>query len=172
MRMDRRVVVAVGWLCLVPLAAAQEQRGEERRVEPPSETGAKSGAPSAPALPAAPPAGPTEAIVRGGFRSPARAAAAPDTTRVAQARLLSSADGTARLQFADGSSEVVKPGSVIGGDVVASVQGRQIILDRPAASGDARGEAQVVATFGADGRPRVRVFWTKDPSAVVAPEVR
>ena len=56
--------------------------------------------------------------------------------------------------------------------MVRSVQGRQIVLERPLVAGDPRGEGQVVATFGADGRPRVRVFWTKDPSAVVAPEVR
>ena len=46
------------------------------------------------------------------------------------------------------------------------------VVDRPLVAGDPRGEGLVVATFDADGRPRVRVFWTKDPSAVVAPEVR
>jgi hypothetical protein len=92
------------------------------------------------------------------------------TARVAQARLVSSQDGEARLQFPEGE-ERVKVGSVIGGDLVRSVQGRQIVLVR-ADAGHPGGEAVVVATFGAEGRPRVRVFWTKDPKTAVPLEVK
>jgi hypothetical protein len=173
MRIGMRGLVAVVGLCLAPCLApcvAAQERHEEHQVQPPPGVpGAAEGAPSEMSAPPAPPPGPTEADVRGQFYPPA--GAGRDPARVAQSRLVALENGTARLQFPDGEA-LVRVGSVIGGDVVKSVRGRQILLERRPAAGASGGEGLVVVTFGADGRARVRVFWTKDPSAAAAPEVR
>jgi hypothetical protein len=167
--MATRALSLLASACLAVTAAAQEQRAHEEQVAPPAGQAAGQGPAREVAVPSPPPPGPVDAEVVGRFRSPA--GAPKDTSRLGQARLISSEAGVARLQFGEGI-ETVKPGSVIGGDVVRSVSARQIVLDR-AASGPDRPEATVIASFGADGRARVRVFFAKDPlAATQAPEAR
>jgi len=109
------------------------------------------------------------AEVRGRFH-PA-AVGVPDTARLGQSRLLAVREGSARLQLPEGET-LVRVGSVIGGDVVTSVRPHQIVLERRPAAGASGGKGVVYVTFAPDGQARVRVFWTHDPSAAAAPEVR
>lgn len=74
-------------------------------------------------------------------------------------------DGVGRLVV--GGREVsVRPGDALGSDVVTSVDPGRVVLRRPATADPAAGEATVVITFDALGRARVRVYSTKDPTAV------
>ncbi len=84
---------------------------------------------------------------------------------------LSMKEGEAQV-LVDGVEQTIRPGSLIGKDVVKSVDPGQMVLLRPASAGYPGGEATVVVTFGEKGTSNVRVYWTKDPTAHVAPEVR
>src|SRR5262245_9768148 len=113
------------------LPAQQKERTEERQVQPPpGAAGAQAGGAGAVVERApAPPPGPTETTVRGRFLPPT--GGSPPTGRLGQARLLSSQDGAARLQFPEGEERVTR-GSVIGGDVGGGGQGGEDILGRAA----------------------------------------
>ncbi len=84
-------------------------------------------------------------------------------------RVVSMSEGTARVVVGDRTLDV-RPGDAIGGDVVRSITSGQIVLDRPATS--ATGEASVVVSFDAQGRSRVRVYASKDPTAPRPPQGR
>jgi hypothetical protein len=72
----------------------------------------------------------------------------------------------------DGRRQVVRPGSRLGDDIVKSISPGRLVLIRPAKPEDPGGEALVVVTFDPEGRGRSQVFWTRDPTAPVAPEVK
>ena len=63
----------------------------------------------------------------------------------------------------------VRPGDVIGTDVVRSIEPGRILLARTGPDGQ---EATVVVSFDDAGRGRVRVLFGSDPTAVAAPPVR
>jgi hypothetical protein len=74
-------------------------------------------------------------------------------------RLLSFADGQARIREASGVERTLRPGDAIGGDVVKAIGDGRIVLVRP------QSDAMVVVSFDASGRPRVRVIWKADRGA-------
>jgi len=79
-------------------------------------------------------------------------------------------EGEARVQL-DGSILTLRPGSSIGTDIVRTVGADRIILVRGANAADASTPATVVVTFDAQGRSRVRVYWTHDRAVAVPREV-
>ncbi|PYQ46367.1 MAG: hypothetical protein DMF78_26485 [Acidobacteria bacterium] len=83
-----------------------------------------------------------------------------------QARQVKS--GEARLVLA-GGERTVRPGDLIGADVVKSIEPGRILLARTLADGDT---ATVVITFDGAGRGRVRVYSEKDHSATPPLPVR
>jgi hypothetical protein len=106
--------------------------------------------------------------------------ARPDTaTRVDPAkasrylalRALSTADGEARIQTGDGE-RTLRPGDLLGGDVVRAVDTGILVLDRKAAPGAAGGDARVVIRFDGQGRPTVRIYHAEDPTRVEARPTR
>jgi hypothetical protein len=79
-------------------------------------------------------------------------------------------DGEARLVLG-GGERVVTPGTVIGTDTVKSITPGRLVLRRAAPETEG-GEGIVIVTFDAQGRTRVQVFATKDPTAKVPREVK
>ncbi len=87
------------------------------------------------------------------------------TGALADVRALSIRDGEARLATQTGE-RVVKPGDALGGDTVKAITSGRLVLLR------AGGEAVVIVTLDAQGRPRERVYAATDPTARVPPEVK
>jgi hypothetical protein len=86
-------------------------------------------------------------------------------------RAVSMAEGEATLEV-EGVREVVRPGSRLGRDTVKSVAPGRLVMERAAAPGEKGGPSLVIVTFDETGRPKTQVFWTTDPTAPVAPEVK
>jgi hypothetical protein len=80
-------------------------------------------------------------------------------------RAVSLADGEARVQTADGAL-TLRPGDLLGTDVVRAVDTGVIVLDRKAAPGAKGGDARVVVRFDGQGKPSVRIYHTEDPTRV------
>lgn len=100
-----------------------------------------------------------------------KSAAPPATVALPPLRALALAEGEATLDV-DGARQVVRPGSRLGRDTVKAVGPGRLVLARPAAPGRRGGDSLIVVTFDAGGQPRARVFWTQDPTAPRAPEVK
>ena len=104
---------------------------------------------------------------------PATLGTVPATSRAsttrASLRALSTAEGEASLEI-DGVRETVRPGSRLGRDTVKSVSPGRLVLERPAAGKEPA--SLVIVTFDAAGRAKEQVFWTSDPTAPAAPEVK
>jgi hypothetical protein len=89
----------------------------------------------------------------------------------ASLRAISMAEGEATLEV-EGVREVVRPGSRLGRDTVKSVGPGRLVMERAAAPGEKGGPSLVIVTFDGAGRSKTQVFWTKDPTAPAAPEVK
>jgi hypothetical protein len=127
---------------------------------------------------------PGQAVLQQGVAPPARsgpvrvgAKVAPtaDSTRsfegdLAGIRALQIVEGEARV-ILGGGERVVTPGTVLGTDTVKSITPGRIVLRRVAPE-DQGGEGIVIVSFDAQGRTRVQVFASKDPTAKAAPEVK
>ncbi len=104
---------------------------------------------------------------------PATLGAVPRISRAdaahASLRALSTAEGEATLDV-DGVRETVRPGSRLGRDTVKSVSPGRLVLERPAGAGQPA--SLVIITFDEAGQGKSRVFWTTDPTAPAAPEVK
>ena len=87
------------------------------------------------------------------------------------AKAIALKEGEATL-LVGGSALTLRPGSVIGSDVVKSVGSDRIVLVRSATGSPPAGAATVVVSFDAQGQSRVRVYWLSDPAAVPPREVR
>jgi hypothetical protein len=179
MRNKAVMAVVLGVLALAGRASATDEPQVDKKVQHPKptrpEAGAEAGAPAGGPLPegatwAQPPTqhgGDTSRRLGVASAAPRPAAAA---ATVSDYRALATAEGEARLLVA-GAERVVKPGTVLGTDVVKSVAPGQVVVLRPARP-EAGGEALVIITFDAQGRGRERVVWTKDPTAQAPREVR
>lgn len=164
-----RLVRGVPWLLLLALPAfSQDARREEQQVQPPDAPQAQGERRYEAAQPAAPET--TAVIVTGRLAPPASRTAASSAEPFAGATLLALEPLAARVRLADGE-HLLRPGSSVGGDTVRSIAGRQIVLRRPGAPGDPRGEGLVVVRFDAAGRARVRVFRERH-GLTPPPEVR
>jgi hypothetical protein len=109
--------------------------------------------------------------VRAGFRTtPAAAATRTYEGSLKGVRAIHIGDGEARL-ILGGGERVVTPGTVIGTDTVKSISPGRMVLRR-AASDDEGGEGIVIVSFDSQGRTRVQVFATKDPTARLPREVK
>jgi hypothetical protein len=113
------------------------------------------------------PAGP----VRAGFRpTPGVASTRTYEGSLKGVRAIQIGDGEARL-ILGGGERVVTPGTVIGTDTVKSISPGRMVLRR-AASDDEGGEGIVIVSFDSQGRTRVQVIATKDPTARLPREVK
>lgn len=83
-------------------------------------------------------------------------------------RVLSIAQGQARVSLASGE-RVVRPGDVIGSDLVKTVDSQRIVLVRGATTERPGGEALVVISVDAQGRSRVRVYAAASPGRLPNP---
>lgn len=81
---------------------------------------------------------------------------------LAGVKALEIGDGRARLVLG-GTERVVTPGSVIGTDTVKSITPGRIVLQRTAPDSQG-GNAIVLVTFDDQGRTRVMVIASKDPT--------
>ena len=109
--------------------------------------------------------------MRAAFRaSPSATTARPYEGSLKGVRALQIGDGEARLVLG-GGERVVTPGTVIGTDTVKAITPGRIILQR-AASDDEGGAGIVIVSFDAQGRTRVQVFATKDPTAKTPRDVK
>jgi hypothetical protein len=71
-------------------------------------------------------------------------------------------EGKARLVLG-GSERVVTPGAVLGTDTVKSITPGRMVLKRVAPDAEG-GDAIVIVTFDGQGRTRVQVFASRDPT--------
>jgi hypothetical protein len=117
------------------------------------------------------PVDPTPKVVKMAGPAPSRAGDSPDAGALRGVQALSLKQGEARLRLADGE-RTLRPGDAIGADVVKSIEPGQMVLVRAGATPAAEATATVVVKFDELGRGRVRVYHLKDPSPVVAPEVK
>lgn len=85
-------------------------------------------------------------------------------------RALTFAEDEATVEVG-GRTEVLRPGSRLGDDVVKSISPGRLVLLRPEEVDGDRREAIVLVTFDAAGEARTQVFWTHDPSTPAGPEV-
>jgi hypothetical protein len=79
-------------------------------------------------------------------------------------RILTIAQGQARVSLPSGE-RVLRPGDVVGSDVVKSVDAQRIVLTRGATAQRPDGDALVVISVDAQGRSRVRVYSAANPTA-------
>jgi hypothetical protein len=83
-------------------------------------------------------------------------------------RLVQLREGEAEVTLI-GARQTLRPGDAIGEDVVRRVDTARIVLGRPEAGG---AEATVLVTFDAKGQARVRIYTTRDSTALEAPPVQ
>jgi hypothetical protein len=79
-------------------------------------------------------------------------------------------EGRARI-ILDGREREVTPGTVLGTDTVKSITPGRIVLKRAAPDAEG-GDAIVIVTFDAQGRTRVQVFASRDPTTRAPAEVK
>lgn len=161
-------------------AAASAGAVEEPKVDQKVEQPRPVEGPAPPSVPSGPTEGPLlepawealESRHGGGTDRPLRAAPPPRAAKAAASAYVAAslAEGEARLLVA-GVEHIVRPGSILGQDVVKSVAPGRIVLTRPARP-EAGGEALVIVTFDAQGKGRETVVWTKDPTARPPKEVQ
>jgi len=167
-----KLMLKLAALLVVLVAAsprADAQESDPRKagvVTRPGET--SNGAGVVMAVPSPPPLdnAPRQATAPGRGPSRGRDSAQTSALKGVQAREIKS--GQARLVLASGL-RTVRPGDLIGTDVVRSIEPGRILLARTSPDGQ---EATVVVSFDDAGRGRVRVLFGSDPTAVTAPPVR
>jgi len=171
-RIESGVLAMAGGLVLA-MATAGLAAGDERpkASSPVVQVPAQGGGGGVQAVPGSPPpvlppSGPKPARAARDLTPPAPLA---DRSK-APLRALSVAQGEATLEI-DGRREVVRPGSLLGRDIVKAVAPGRLVLDRPAEPGQT-GPALVIVTFDEAGRGKTRVFWTTDPSVPKAREAK
>jgi hypothetical protein len=169
MKLSRKLVAlfAFGAIALSRLAAAQESDPRKAGVVT-RPAASPNGAGVVLALPSPPPLdnAPRQATMAGPGPARGRDSAGTSALKGVQAREIKS--GQARLALASGL-RTVRPGDLIGTDVVRSIEPGRILLTRSSPNG---GEATVVVSFDDAGRGRVRVLFASDPTAVAPPPVR
>ena len=154
-------LATAGW------AAENRPRPGPNPKPSPSPNGASWERASAPAISAQGPAPPVTAKV-----SPvAEARNTVEAGGLQGAKAVALKEGAATVLIG-GSALSLRPGSLVGSDVVKSIGGDRIVLVRGATATNPAGSATVVVSFDALGRSRVRVYWLSDPAATVPPEVR
>jgi hypothetical protein len=80
-------------------------------------------------------------------------------------RAVSLVEGEAKIQTTDGL-RTLRPGDLLGRDVVHAVDTGVLVLERKAAPGAAGGDARVVIRFDGQGKPTVRIYHVEDPTRV------
>jgi len=163
----RPVLVAILAVTLPPHVLGQEADPRKAGVVT-RPGGTPSGAGTTIAVPSPPPIdnAPRAATVAGAGAPRDRDSAGTSALKGVQAREVKA--GRARLLLASGL-RTVRPGDLIGSDVIRSIEPGRILLARRGPDGN---EATVVVSFDAAGRGRVRVYFGADPSAVAPPAVR
>jgi hypothetical protein len=116
------------------------------------------------------PVAPVGPVTAGFKRTPATEPTRTYEGALKGVRALQIGDGEARLVLG-GGERVVTPGTVIGTDTVKSITPGRIVLQR-AAPDEEGGPGIVIVHFDPQGRTRVLVFATKDPTARVPPQVK
>lgn len=158
------------------LAAGQEvAAGNDESTRPPS--GVVQAVAQGPTGDTAPEPGAPPSLEVSLEPKPARGAIDPPTrprrrqgSRTTPVRALAFAEDEVTVDVG-GRTEVLRPGSRLGGDVVKSVSPGRLVLLRPEEVDGDRREAIVLVTFDAAGEAKTQVFWTHDPSLPAAPEV-
>lgn len=149
-------------IALAPMAAVTTAQGTEDRKE------------AGGLVPLNPPPIPVDRapkLVKIPGPPPSRAGDSADAGALRGAQALAMKEGEARLRLAEGE-RTVRPGDTIGVDVVKSINPGQVVLLRGGTATDPEGSATVVVKFDKQGRSQVRVYYLKDPTPVVAPEVK
>jgi hypothetical protein len=147
---------------LPPVVETERPLGTARQTDRPGASKASSGGLAKPGTASSPRAKRTPGL------TPSATSEAGSRSLLRSMTARSVVEGEARVVLAD-VERVVRPGDLLGGDTVRSVAEGLIVLDRPAAAGQAGGPATVVVRFEADGRARVRVYHEQDPTPVKAP---
>ena len=114
-----------------------------------------------------------------------RGADSADAGTLQGVRVQSLQDGVARVRMRDGSVQSLRVGDRVGSDVVQQVSAEMLILSRGgqptvppltapgtrATAGSSGSGGEVVVKVDGQGRTRVRVYSTADPTALVPPPV-
>jgi len=155
------LALAASW----PLALGGVALGDERpRTSSTVKAKAQGGGAGVEPIAGAPPAIEPSLESRQARAATAPVKPQPQAASAAPLRAVALADGEATVEI-EGRREVVRPGSLLGGDTVRSVTPERIVLERPARAGAAGGgPGLVIVTFDEAGRGRTRVFWTSDPA--------
>ena len=164
----------IALMAVVALAAAASAAENEAGAGPtprstpsPSPNGAAWERAASPAISAAAPGRPIAARVSPapGARSTVAAGGLQGATAVALK------EGEATL-LVGASTLTLRPGSIVGPDVVTSIGSDRVVLVRGATVSNPAGAATVVVSFDPQGQGRVRVYWLSDPAATTPREVR
>jgi len=160
--MKRHAILASCLLVVAAHAGTTRAAGSE-----PSPAATPTPPPGQPVLvtPTPPPVDPTpkRALIPAG---PARGGALAAGEAM---RALSLREGEGRLMVG-GRERTLRPGGVLGKDVVKSISPGRMVLNRPAAAG--RPAALVVVDFDEAGRGRTRVYYGPEAAPTPLPEVR
>lgn len=147
-------------------SAGQDARREEHEVASPDAPDVSQarggGRVRAGAVP--PPVEAVSAVVAGALVPGDRRPGPGEAPELEATRWLGFEDDRLRLAFAGGERRL-QVGDQVGPDRVVSLRPRQVVLERPGAPGEEGAAAIVVADFGDDGVPRVRVLWKRLPKA-------
>ena len=172
MKRTMKTIALVAVLALAAVApAAENKRGtppEPRSSPTPSPNGASWERAAPPAISAA---APLRAVAARVSPAEGKSHVATELAGLQGARAVALKEGEATL-LVDGSVLSLRPGSLVGSDVVKSIGGDRVILVRGPGVADPAGAATVVVSFDGQGRARVRVYWLSDPAATVPREVR
>lgn len=155
-------IALIAILALAPAVAAESKTAKPKSSPSPGPSGASWECASPPAFSAARPLHPVAAPAAVGGRG------APEALQ--RATPVAVQEGEATLLI-DGSPLSLRPGSVVGTDVVKSVGSDRVILVRGATAANPGGSATVVLSFDRQGRARVRVYSVSDAAAIVPREV-
>jgi hypothetical protein len=165
-----KTIALLAVLALAAVASAAESEPGPRPGPGPGPSPRPNGASWERAGPPAISAAPLQAVTAPVSPAPRKPGAA-DAGELQGAKAVALKEGEGTL-LVGGSAVSVRPGSVIGSDVVTSIGSDRIILVRGATAANPSGEATVVVSFDARGQARVRVYWLSDPAAKVPREVR
>ncbi len=160
-------LVAALALATAAWAAENRPRPGPKPKPSPSPNGASWERASASAISAGGPARPVTANVSPAAEARGRVEAGG--LQGAKAVALNEGEATVLI---GGSALSLRPGSLVGSDIVKSIGGDRIILVRGATATNPAGSATVVVSFDVQGRSRVRVYWLSNPAATGPAEVR
>jgi len=174
----RRGVVGLVLAGVVALAgAAQAEDAAPRQERPKTSTSVTTrvdgGGGLEPVLssppPLTPPTGPTLMVTR--IDPPTAVPGKSVATGFEGVRVVSMKEGEATLDV-DGARQTVQTGGRLLQATVKAVAPDRLVIERPMTGPKAQGTELVIVTFDETGRARTRVFWSVDPTAPVAPEVK